>query len=78
MLTEVRCSVADCAYYKEGNLCGAEKIMIEIDKHAAKSYDAEFGEESFSSEHQDAAQTSAATCCQTFKPKSRSEACGCR
>ena len=77
-MTEVRCSVADCAFYKEGNLCGAERIMIEIDKHAAASFDAEFGEESFGSEHKDTARTSAATCCQTYKPKSRAEAGGCR
>lgn len=76
-MTEVKCSVSNCAYYKEGNRCGADLIMIEIDKHAAKTFDAEFAGESFDSGHQDQAWTSRATCCHTFKPKSE-EAGECR
>ncbi|WP_438433377.1 DUF1540 domain-containing protein [Gorillibacterium sp. sgz500922] len=65
----VKCSVANCQFWGQGNNCQADAIMIEIDKHADMQYDAEFAGESFDSEHKDQASTSAATCCHTFKPK---------
>lgn len=65
----VKCSVANCQYWGQGNNCQADAIMIEIDKHADMQYDAEFAGESFDSEHKDQASTSAGTCCHTFKPK---------
>jgi hypothetical protein len=68
-LTQVKCSVSNCAYYKEGNNCGADLIMIEVDKHSKMDYDTEFAGEGFDTEHQDAAKTSATTCCHTFNPK---------
>ncbi|WP_309123415.1 DUF1540 domain-containing protein [Paenibacillus sp.] len=69
VLTQVKCSVSNCAFYKEGNRCGADSIMIDVDKHARMDFNAEFAGESFDTEHQDDAKTSSTTCCHTFKPK---------
>ncbi|GGH26585.1 DUF1540 domain-containing protein [Paenibacillus segetis] len=66
----VKCSVSNCTYWGEHNLCQADAIMIDIDQHANKQYNAEFAGESFDSDHQDKAGTSSATCCHTFRPKS--------
>lgn len=45
-------------------------IMVEIDKHAKADFNTEFaGEYGYDSNHQDAAKSSAQTCCHTFKPK---------
>lgn len=68
-MPEVKCSVSNCTYWDKGNRCGADLIMIEIDKHANAKFDAEFAGESFDSQHQDAAAASKETCCHTFKPK---------
>lgn len=65
---EVKCSVSNCYFYKEGNNCGAPAIMIEVDKHA-------LSEEEFSNElgiqieHIDQADSSKNTCCRTFRPR---------
>jgi len=66
---EVKCSVSDCHYWKEGNNCAADLIMIEIDKHANAQFKEEYAGESFSSGHKDAAGEAAKTCCHTFRPK---------
>lgn len=67
---EVRCSVSNCFFHKKGNLCGAEKILIDTDSSRSRSRsskDAEFASEfNLSKEH---AATSYETCCKTFKPK---------
>ncbi|HEY4390225.1 MAG TPA: DUF1540 domain-containing protein [Paenibacillus sp.] len=67
----VKCSVADCVHWGEKNICQAESIMIDIDQNATRQYHAEFAGESFDSENQTKATTSSATCCHTFKPKSK-------
>lgn len=66
----VACAVANCTYWKQGNKCGADMIMIEADKHANASFDTEFAGEEFSLDHQDAVSSSRTTCCHTFKKKS--------
>ncbi|MEH7087009.1 DUF1540 domain-containing protein [Neobacillus drentensis] len=66
---EVACSIANCSFYGEGNVCTADKIMVEIDNHAR--YDTEFSSELGEKNHVDTAGTSAETCCKTFKPKKR-------
>ncbi|RCX22791.1 uncharacterized protein DUF1540 [Fontibacillus phaseoli] len=66
----VKCSVSNCTYWGEKNVCQADLIMIDIDQHADKSYNAEFAGESFDTEHKDTAASSSATCCHTFKAKS--------
>ncbi|RUS48468.1 DUF1540 domain-containing protein [Cohnella sp. AR92] len=65
----VSCSVSNCSFWGEGNLCAASRIAIEIDAHSKRKFeDAEFAEEGFA-EHQDVAGSSKTTCCLTFKPK---------
>lgn len=65
---EVRCSVSNCFFHKKGNLCGAEKILIDTDSSRNQnSKDAEFASDfDLSKEH---ATNSYETCCKTFKPK---------
>ncbi|WP_040948398.1 DUF1540 domain-containing protein [Gorillibacterium massiliense] len=65
----VKCSVANCSYWGDGNKCNADAIMIDIDAHAKTDYSAEFAGESFDSEHQDRASSTKETCCHTFKKK---------
>lgn len=68
----VKCSVSNCTYWGEKNVCNADVIMIDVDQHANSRYSAEFAGETFDTEHRDTASSSAATCCHTFKPKSKS------
>jgi hypothetical protein len=69
-MPQVKCSVANCEYWAEGNNCSADMIMVEIDAHAKADFKAEFaGEYGHDSEHKDQAASSAQTCCHTFKPK---------
>ena len=65
----VNCSVSNCNYWGEHNVCSADQIMIEIDQHATARFKEEFAAESYDTEHHDTAPNSAATCCLTFKPK---------
>ncbi|QQE75597.1 DUF1540 domain-containing protein [Brevibacillus composti] len=68
----VKCSVANCEYWSEGNNCNADMIMVEIDAHAEANFKEEFaGEHGHDSQHKDKANTSSQTCCQTFKPKKK-------
>ncbi|WP_135546792.1 DUF1540 domain-containing protein [Paenibacillus cymbidii] len=65
----VKCSVANCSFWAEGNECSANSIQIDIDEHAkATSGDAEFASD-FGSSHEDQASSVAGTCCHTFQPK---------
>ncbi|MBO9604929.1 MAG: DUF1540 domain-containing protein [Paenibacillaceae bacterium] len=65
----VKCSVANCSFWAEGNECSANSIQIDIDEHAkTASGDAEFASD-FGSSHQDQASFVAGTCCHTFQPK---------
>ncbi|MHA0855814.1 DUF1540 domain-containing protein [Paenibacillus sp. CMAA1364] len=66
--TLVKCSVSNCHFWGEENLCRAEKIMIEIDAHSTMNLHEEYGEEPFSL-NQDKARTSSSTCCLTFRPQ---------
>ncbi|RBW69178.1 DUF1540 domain-containing protein [Bacillus taeanensis] len=63
---EVSCSISNCAYNVDARLCGAEKIMIDMDQHA--NFHTEFSGE-LGREHVDEARKSEETCCKTFKPK---------
>jgi hypothetical protein len=70
-MPQVKCSVANCEYWAQGNLCSADEIMVEIDAHANADYKTEFASEN--DQHQDHASTSSETCCLTFKPKKSSK-----
>jgi hypothetical protein len=69
MMPEVKCAVANCEYWSQGNNCHADVIMIEVDKHANMSFNEEFAGEGYDTEHQDTAGKAANTCCHTFKLK---------
>ncbi|MED4602636.1 DUF1540 domain-containing protein [Paenibacillus validus] len=66
-MPEVKCSVANCEYWAQGNNCNAKTIMIEVDKHAEVGYDTEFATDFV--DHQDRATSVRNTCCHTFEPK---------
>ncbi|MBP1156311.1 MULTISPECIES: DUF1540 domain-containing protein [unclassified Paenibacillus] len=66
-MPEVKCSVANCEYWVQGNNCNASTIMIEVDKHANLGYDTEFAADFV--DHKDKASNVANTCCHTFEPK---------
>ncbi|AHV98414.1 DUF1540 domain-containing protein [Paenibacillus sabinae] len=68
--TVVNCSVSNCHYWGDNNLCKADSIIIEIDKHTGSRSKEEFAEEMTFSNHKDVANNSSATCCLTFKPNS--------
>ena len=65
---EVKCAVSNCIFHAKGNVCGAEKIEIDMDYHANHNiteFASEFDYRSISEE----ASHSADTCCKTFKSK---------
>ena len=65
---EVKCSVSNCTFHAVGNVCGADKITIDMDYES--KYDTEFSEEFGLANRQEEASKSADTCCKTFKQKS--------
>lgn len=67
----VKCSVSNCGYWSNGNQCSADVIMVEVDQHANKKFNAEFAGESFDTEHKDVASKVSNTCCHTFVAKKR-------
>jgi hypothetical protein len=67
----VNCSVSNCTYWGERNICNADQIIIEIDKHVGSRFKEEYAEEmTLDKNHHDTAATSSSTCCLTFKPNS--------
>ena len=66
---EVSCTVANCVFHAEGNICAAEKILIDMDSYANKKGDTEFSAEFDASKRKEEESRSSHTCCQTFKPK---------
>ncbi|TDF96717.1 DUF1540 domain-containing protein [Paenibacillus piri] len=66
-MPDVKCSVANCEYWAQGNNCSANSIAIDIDQHAKADLSAEFAEDLGG--HQDRASSAANTCCHTFKAK---------
>lgn len=70
-MPQVKCSVANCEYWSQGNNCSADVIMIEIDKHANAQFKSEFAGETFDTDHTDRAGNTKETCCHTFKPKQK-------
>jgi hypothetical protein len=68
-ILEVKCTVSDCFFHTKGNLCGAEKIEINMNSQASKNGDTEFASEFLFSPKKAAFSTD--TCCNTFKPKNK-------
>lgn len=67
--TLVNCSVSNCHFWGEQNVCKAEQIMIEIDSHTGSAWKEEYAEDMMKEGHRDTAPDSSATCCLTFKPR---------
>jgi len=67
-MPDVKCTVANCGFWTEGNNCNASSIQIEVDAHASANVNEEFAGE-IGADHQDEASNSRSTCCQTFVPK---------
>jgi hypothetical protein len=65
----VNCSVSNCKFWDEGNKCGADTILIEIDSHANNDYRIETGTMIGEDRHRDQASSVANTCCHTFRPR---------
>jgi hypothetical protein len=67
---EVKCTVSNCVFHDKRNLCGAEKIEINMDyqtmiKDRTEEFASDFDLKAISAK----AATSTETCCNTFKPK---------
>jgi hypothetical protein len=71
MKPAVNCSVANCKFWDEGNKCGADTILIEVDAHANRDYSMEAGTMIGEDRHRDKAATVAQTCCHTFREKDK-------
>lgn len=75
MLRGVRCTVSDCNYWREGNHCGAEQILITHDwvgNSYPNSVDVQQLEQIVSETGGTPAQHCTDTCCKTFEPRKRS------
>lgn len=68
-MPDVRCSVSNCTYWKQGGKCVADSILVDIDAHANREFQAEFGNDLGENVHRDQAASSRATMCHTFKQK---------
>ncbi|KEO83540.1 DUF1540 domain-containing protein [Tumebacillus flagellatus] len=68
-MPEVRCSVSNCSYWAEGGACAANSILVEIDAHANREFNTEFGGDLGENVHKDTAANSRCTMCHTFKAK---------
>lgn len=68
---EVNCTVSNCIFHEKGNVCGAEKIKIDMDYRSNVKQNTEFASDfDFRSRSEDANQSSD-TCCKTFQPKTK-------
>lgn len=65
---EVNCTVSNCVFHAKGNICGAEKIQIDMDHNAVKT-NTEFASDFDTNNISEEANHSAETSCKTFKPK---------
>lgn len=65
-MPEVRCTVNNCYYWDDGNVCVAESILVISDEALARidKHDEEFGEIGGTP-----ARLSKDTCCYTFRSK---------
>jgi len=70
-MPSVNCSVSNCKFWDEGNKCGADSILIEVDGHANRNYNIEAGTMVGDDQHKDRAASTAETCCHTFQPRGK-------
>lgn len=65
----VKCKVDSCAYWDEGNICGADGI--EVDNSLGMNLGDASMEIGRLGEGEQEAHTSDETCCKTYKPKNQ-------
>ena len=68
---EVNCSVSNCVFHTKGNVCGAEKIRIDLDHDSTNKQNTEFASDFDLHSMTKKAQQSSNTCCKTFAPKGK-------
>lgn len=69
---EVNCTVSNCVFHAKGNICGAEKIKIDMDFHSNTKNNTEFASDFDFHNMSEEANQSSDTCCKTFKSKEKS------
>ncbi|MCL6581135.1 MAG: DUF1540 domain-containing protein [Firmicutes bacterium] len=69
----VRCTVSNCQYYKSGNYCDAEEILVVSDDLAAREPQSVCAPEASALESTPT-RTCQDTCCKTFVPAGSPEA----
>lgn len=68
-MPEIRCSVANCTHWGDGNYCQASSIIVQNDRSYKGSADESFQSSLLSGEYHDTAANSNETCCKTFEAK---------
>ncbi|WP_206831925.1 DUF1540 domain-containing protein [Alicyclobacillus fructus] len=70
MKVDVKCTVANCLFWHEGNECAAPSIMVSVGRSRREtSFREEFGRDFAVAERLDHARSSLETCCETFQPR---------
>lgn len=64
----IHCSIDNCQYYDEGNICVASEIFVVSDRTGAEKPDS-YDHKMASSAPREQAQSCMDTCCKTFVPK---------
>ncbi|MEC1178059.1 DUF1540 domain-containing protein [Metasolibacillus meyeri] len=63
---EVNCTVSNCFFHAEGDLCSAERIQVDMNHRENQT---EFAGDFDFQNAREQARHSFETCCKTFKPK---------
>lgn len=66
---EVKCTVSNCVFHAKENICGAEKIEIDMDFRATHKSTTEFASDFDFHSMSEEASRSSDTCCKTFITK---------
>ncbi|QWG26789.1 DUF1540 domain-containing protein [Bacillus mycoides] len=70
-MPEVKCSVSNCSFWGQGNLCQASAIVVQPDaQEAGQIESSSYTSAALTNETlESSVTTSVETCCHTFKPK---------
>ncbi|MGG0645790.1 DUF1540 domain-containing protein [Bacillus mycoides] len=70
-MPEVKCSVSNCSFWGQGNLCQASAIVVQPDaQEASQIENSSYTNATLTNETlESSVTTSVETCCHTFKPK---------
>jgi hypothetical protein len=70
-MPEVKCSVSNCSFWGQGNLCQASAIVVQPDaQEAGQIENSLYTNATLTNETlESSVTTSVETCCHTFKPK---------